>query len=85
MSASVIAAVTGDIAHAQLGPTPANELLYCDISHSSGKVDKRMMRFTLIADELSDSRRTGGGLIVEFTPEGIGRDAAKLLDISLTS
>ena len=82
MSASLIATVTGEIAGDQLGRTLAHEHLYCDISISSGKADNKVTDVALVAAELLDFRRAGGQSIVELTPEGIGRDAAKLRDIS---
>ena len=38
-----------------------------------------------MAEELSEFRQAGGRSIIETTPEGIGRDAAKLRDISEAS
>ena len=85
MSTSGIVTVTGEIAGDQLGPTLAHEHLYCDLSISSGRADNVVMDVALIAEELADFRRAGGRSIVEMTPEGIGRDAAKLRDISEAS
>jgi phosphotriesterase-related protein len=85
MSRSVITTVTGEIAGDQLGPTLAHEHLFCDISVNSGKADNKVMDVALMAEELVDFRRAGGRSIVEMTPEGIGRNAGKLRDISEAS
>lgn len=82
MRTSVIATVTGEISGDQLGLTLSHEHLYCDISTSLGTADNKVTDVALMATELVDFRRAGGRSIVELTPEGIGRDAAKLRDIS---
>src|SRR2546425_9563840 len=85
MNTRAVMTVAGEITGDQLGPTLAHEHLYCDISIHSGKPDNRVMDVGLMADELSDFRNAGGCSIIEMTPEGIGRNAAKLRDISKAS
>lgn len=85
MSAPFITTVTGDIPAADLGPTLAHEHLYCDVSIQSGRPDNRVMDVPLVAGELAHFRRAGGRSIIEVTPEGIGRNAAKLREISEAS
>lgn len=85
MNIPVIMTVTGEIAADQLGHTLAHEHLYCDISKYSGRADNRVMDVELVADELADFHEAGGRSIIEMTPEGIGRDAVKLREISEAS
>ena len=85
MTGPFITTVTGEIAAGQLGVTLAHEHLYCDISVLSGKPDNRVMDVSLVGEELAYFRQAGGRSIVELTPEGIGRDAARLRDISQVS
>jgi len=85
MKPALISTVTGEIPAHQLGPTLAHEHLYCDISVHSGKADNVMRDVPLLAEELAPFRRAGGGAIIELTPDGIGRDAPKLREISLAS
>ena len=85
MGTPFITTVTGDIPADQLGATLAHEHLYCDISIQSGRPDNRIMDVPLIAAELAHFRRAGGRSIIEVTPEGVGRDAVKLREISEAS
>jgi len=82
MGVRLVMTVTGEITGDKLGPTLAHEHLYCDISTYSGRPDNRVTNVPLMVDELADFRQAGGGSVIELTPEGIGRDAAKLRDIS---
>ena len=77
-----ITTVTGDIPADQLGPTLAHEHLYCDVSLFSGRPDNRVMDVPLIIGELEYFKRAGGGAMVEVTPVGIGRNPARLREIS---
>jgi predicted metal-dependent phosphotriesterase family hydrolase len=78
----MVMTVTGEIASDQLGQTLAHEHLYCDISCYSGRPDNRVMNVALMVDELAEFRKAGGRSIIELTPEGIGRDAVRLREIS---
>jgi len=80
-----ITTVTGDIPADELGMTLAHEHLYCDISMHSGRADNRLADVPAVAEELAWFGRAGGRTIIEVTPEGIGRDAVKLREISETS
>ena len=82
MRTPFIATVTGEIPADQLGRTLAHEHLYCDISLQSGRPDNRIMDVPLLVDELRHFTQAGGQSIIEVTPEGIGRNPAKLRDIS---
>lgn len=81
----MVTTVTGEIPDAQLGWTLAHEHLYCDISVHSGSEDNRMTDVGLVAEELADFLSAGGKTIIEVTPVGIGRDPAKLREISRLS
>jgi phosphotriesterase-related protein len=85
MSARTITTVTGDIPATELGVTLAHEHLYCDISVHSGRADNRLTDVPAVVGEMDGFRRAGGRTIIEVTPEGIGRDAAKLREISEAS
>jgi len=85
MRPKIITTVTSDIPASKLGATLAHEHLYCDIEIHSHRPDNKMMDVPLITAELSWFRRAGGISIVEVTPEGIGRDAVKLREISEAS
>lgn len=82
MGNATIVTVTGEIDAAALGPTLAHEHLYCDISGHSGRADNRVTDVELVASELAAFAAAGGRSIIEMTPEGIGRDAPKLREIS---
>ncbi len=83
-NASVVT-VTGTIAADELGVTLAHEHLYCDISEFSGKDDNRLTATSQVIADLGWFRDAGGRSIVEVTPEGIGRNPQKLLEISKAS
>jgi len=85
MRPATISTVTGEIPADRLGPTLAHEHIYCDISVHSGKADNVVTDVSLAIEEMGHFRRAGGGAIVELTPVGIGRDPAKLREISLAS
>ena len=74
--------VTGRAAGEQLGPTSVHEHLYCDISVHSGREDNTLTDVPLMVDELAYVRAAGGRTVVDVTPEGIGRNPAKLKAIS---
>ncbi len=82
MHQSYITTVRGDIPADQLGATLAHEHLYCDISPFSGRPDNRIMDVPLIAAEMAHFLRAGGRSIIEVTPDGIGRNAPRLREIS---
>jgi phosphotriesterase-related protein len=85
MAERTITTVTGDIPANELGATLAHEHLYCDISVHSGRADNRLTDVAAVVGEMEWFRRAGGRTIVEVTPEGIGRDAGKLREISEAS
>lgn len=85
MAERMITTVTGDIPDSELGATLAHEHLYCDISVHSGRADNRLDDVAEVVGEMEWFSRAGGRTIIEVTPEGIGRDAAKLRDISVAS
>jgi len=74
--------VTGEVPGEQLGPTSAHEHLYCDISVHSGRNDNILTDVPVMVGELAHVRRAGGRTVVDVTPEGIGRDPARLKAIS---
>lgn len=84
-SSGNIVTVTGIIPADETGPTLAHEHLYCDISIHSGRPDNILTDVDLMIHELEFFRKVGGRTIVEVTPEGLGRDPAKLRVISETS
>ena len=83
MGVSTIRTVTGEISPHELGMTLAHEHLWCDISVQSGRPDNVLHDAPLIAEELQSFARHGGRSVIELTPEGIGRDAHRLKEISL--
>lgn len=84
-SSGNIVTVTGIIPAEETGPTLAHEHLYCDISTHSGRSDNIMTDVDLMIRELEFFRKVGGRTIIEVTPEGLGRDPAKLRVISEAS
>lgn len=82
MASPYLTTVTGDIPADQLGATLAHEHLYCDISPFSGRPDNRIMDVPLVSAELAYFLRAGGRSIIEVTPDGIGRNAPRLREIS---
>lgn len=85
MNSGFLISVTGAVPAAELGMTLAHEHLWCDISLHSGKADNTLHDVDTIVEELGYFRRAGGRAIFEMTVEGIGRDAAKLREISAAS
>ena len=83
--AGVIVTVTGEIRPEQLGPALCHEHLHCDVSIVSGRADNRLIAPQLMPQEMARFAAAGGRAIVEVTPEGIGRDAASLAEISRAS
>ena len=77
--------VTGPLDPDLLGPTLAHEHLYCDISAHSGRQDNVLNDVPRAVEELRYFQAAGGRTIIEATPEGIGRDPARLRDISRAS
>ncbi len=77
-----IMTVTGPVPGEHLGPTSVHEHLYCDISVQSGREDNKLTDAALMAGELAYVRRAGGHTVVDVTPEGLGRNPARLKAIS---
>jgi phosphotriesterase-related protein len=82
---STVVTVTGAVPADQLGVTLAHEHVWCDISIHSGKKDNVVQDVELLSEELEFFRNFGGHTVIEVTPEDIGRNAARLRDISLAS
>ena len=80
-----IVTVTGAIPANELGPTLAHEHLYSDFSVFSGKPDNRLIVPSEIVEDLRWFERAGGRTVVDVTPEGTGRDPARLREISIAS
>ena len=77
-----IVTVTGLLDPALIGPTLAHEHLYCDLSVHSGNEDNVLTDVARTIAELQHFRAAGGRTIIEVTPEGVGRDPARLRAIS---
>ncbi len=85
MAHDIIQSVTGPIPGEQMGVTLAHEHVWCDISIHSGRPDNVLQNVAVAAEELGEFLRGGGRTVVELTPEGVGRNAAKLRAISEAS
>jgi len=83
--ANCVSTVTGPVAADGLGPTLPHEHLYCDLSVHSGRDDNRVTDLATMVGEMEFFRAAGGRTIVDVTPEGVGRDPAKLREISEAS
>ncbi len=81
----MIRTVSGEIKRDQLGPTLAHEHLCCDISHTSGRADNRMLDWELIVQELEFFKNAGGRGILEVTPVDLNADPAALRRIAQAS
>jgi predicted metal-dependent phosphotriesterase family hydrolase len=82
---SEIVTVTGPIPSSGLGITLAHEHLYCDLSKQSGRADNDVTDIAVMIEEMASFRRAGGQSIIEVTCEGIGRNPAKLRQLSEAS
>jgi predicted metal-dependent phosphotriesterase family hydrolase len=80
-----ILTVTGSIHPSALGVTLAHEHLYCDLSKHSGREDNHVTDIAVMTGEMQRFRAAGGRSIIEMTCEGIGRDPAKLRQLSEAS
>jgi len=80
-----IQTVTGPMAADALGRTLAHEHIWCDLTGHSGREDNRVTDAARSIAELAHFHAAGGGAIIELTPEGIGRNPARLREISLAS
>lgn len=74
--------VNGAIPGGQLGSVSIHEHVYCDISAHSGRQDNILTDVPVMVNELAYLRRAGGRTVVDATPEGIGRNPARLKAIS---
>lgn len=82
---SDIMTVRGPIEPSALGVTLAHEHLYCNLSHQSGRSDNDVTDIAAMIAEMAFFRAAGGRSIIEVTGQGIGRDPAKLRQISDSS
>jgi len=80
-----IMTVTGPISPDALGATLAHEHLYCDLSGCSGRDDNKVTDLGAMVGEMEPFRAAGGRSIIEMTCEGIGRNPAKLRELSIAS
>ncbi len=80
-----IVTVTGPIQPAALGVTLSHEHLYCDLSKQSGRDDNDVTDMAVMIEEMELFREAGGRSIIEVTCQGIGRDPAKLRQLSEVS
>lgn len=85
LTSNHIMTVTGSIAPEELGLALPHEHLYCDLSIHSGKVDNDVTDVDAMIGEMESFRAAGGRSIVDVTPEGVGRDPARLREISQAS
>jgi phosphotriesterase-related protein len=77
--------VLGPVDPAQLGRCLPHEHLVCDFSPLTGDLDHVLNEVELAVSELALFRAAGGGTVVEVTPPDLGRDPAKLAEISRRS
>ena len=80
-----VSTVLGDIATQDLGRCLPHEHLVCDFSPVTRELDHVLNEVELASDELMLFRAAGGGAVVEVTPPDLGRDPARLAEISRRS
>ena len=77
--------VTGPVPARELGLTLPHEHPYCDLSLHSGRDDNRVTDVGTMIGEMGFFRAAGGRTVVDLTSEGVGRDPARLREISEAS
>jgi len=80
-----IMTVTGPIESSDLGTTLAHEHLCCDLSVHSGRSDNDLTDIGGMIGEMPAFRAAGGRSMIEMTCEGIGRNPARLRELSSIS
>ncbi|WP_369139038.1 phosphotriesterase family protein [Modestobacter versicolor] len=80
-----VVTVLGPVAPAELGRCLPHEHLVCDFTPLTGDLDHVLNEVELAVDELLLFRAAGGAAVVEVTPPDLGRDPAKLAEISRRS
>jgi phosphotriesterase-related protein len=62
-----------------------HEHIFCDFTRVTGNSDHLLNDLELAKRELEDLKRSGGEVVVDITPIDLGRDAKKLMALSLAS
>ncbi len=77
--------VTGEVPVAELGITLPHEHIIHRLSIHSGNPDNTFVDVSLVAEELSHFRSSGGSTVCDVTPVGVGRDPGALREVSRIS
>ena len=71
--------------HTPIGRILPHEHIFCDFTRVTGNSDHLLNDLELAKRELEDLKRSGGEVVVDITPIDLGRDAKKLMALSLAS